>query len=243
MEVKSVAKCLKALDYILESALTQTDCGLSDIAAHLGEQSSTMRNILKTMEESGYVGRNGSKYLPGAHCNGMKRIARIAEIELNDWINRMNSIESLRNESLVIATIVNGKRIVLYRREGAANVIVSIKVDDHPALYSLVTTRIMLPFLSNDELEEFFAVNGFPGQDWPEAIDAKQRETCFAELRYNCYAEAISGELYAAAQPLFHSDGRLLGAIGVYVPKYRADELKKQEIRIALQTCTEKEQK
>ena len=133
MEVKSVAKCLKALDYILESALTQTDCGLSDIAAHLGEQSSTMRNILKTMEESGYVGRNGSKYLPGAHCNGMNRIARIAEIELNDWINRLNSMESLRNESLVIATIVNGKRIVLYRREGGTpRLIVEYKAPDIP---------------------------------------------------------------------------------------------------------------
>ncbi len=231
--VKSVLKALAALDFVMEQSMVKPGVGLSEVAGALEIQPTTARNILKTMEMAGYIGRAGDRlYVPGPKCFGMSRGARVASSLMKVMPAVLERLAADIGESLVVATLFNGMRKVLLRRQGMSPIVVETRSAEQDNMaYHLVSTRIMLAFASARELDLFVELNGLPGREW-DGIDSRQQlDEYLSRLRTAGFAEDYPGkEVYAAAFPLLDSSGMILGGLGMYMPLFRLTPERKQQI-------------
>lgn len=219
--VRSVKKALDALDRVLEARLDGRGLTLSGIAADLGEKPTTVRNILKTMEQCGYLARDGKFYVPGPKCADLRRSATAAAlIDAATPTMRHAAVET--GESFVLTALHNSRRVVLARFEGGGQVVVRAEAGMEKGPYNLVTARAMLAGADPATTARYAEVNGPPGDDWPEA-KAKGLAAALAALRQRGYAAADVGEVVGYALPLRDIDGELLGAAGCSVPRFRHD--------------------
>ena len=231
--VKSVLKALGALDFVLEQSMTRPGVGLSEIAAALAIRPTTARNILKTMEQAGYIGRAGDRlYVPGPKCHGMSRGARVSARLMKVMPPVLERLAADLGESFVGTTLFNGMRKVLLRQQGSSPIVVETRNAEQDAMaYRLVTTRIMLAFTSENELDLFIGQNGLPGREW-DGIDSRDGlEARLRQLKLAGYAEdEIPAGIYAAAFPLLDGTGMMLGALGLFLPSFRLTAGEKSRI-------------
>lgn len=235
--VRSVKKALDSLDYVVNAYLHGEGATLSDIALHLDEKQPTVRNILKTMEQCGYLGRGGKHYVPGPKCGDLRRAYRVRQL-LAVVGPLLERAARETGESLVLTTVAGARREVLARYQGGSEVVVNVNAVDGNALYRLVTTRAMLAGLSESELQAFLTENGEPGADWPAAADGKL-DAALSELRARGYAAEKVGALAAYAVPLLDGGGALLGAAGAFAPAFRTDAAHETRLLAALAAVAE----
>ncbi len=230
--VQSVLKCLSALDYLIEQSFIRPGAGLTEIATALDLRPTNVRNLLKTMEKAGYVSRpDGRLYAPGPHCRGMIRAAACRALRelLEPEIVRL---AGETGESAVLTTMVNGRRRVLFRCQGSSEVVVALPAsDERDDAWSLVTTRAMLAYLPEEELQHHVERHGFPGASWDGIADWETLRAALNRIRAAEAAEDLPRDTYAVAYPLLDAEGQLLGALGIYLPRYRARGEFKQDLR------------
>ena len=114
--VKSVMKAVAILELLANRSLENRELSLGEIAAETGLLPVTARNLLRTLEECGYVSRlRHGHYAEGPRCRELffsggvlRRLRTVAE----PWIRQ--SVAAL-GESLLLVAIVNGKRHELLR--------------------------------------------------------------------------------------------------------------------------------
>ncbi|MEG2075935.1 MAG: hypothetical protein RRY34_05465, partial [Victivallaceae bacterium] len=225
------------LDYIVEQSMLTKGVALSEVAAALSLQPSNMRNLLKTLEIAGYVGRAGKLYVPGPHCRSVVRAGR-AGSELLAYLRPViQAAASDLGESLVLATIINGQRQVLYRREGNAEIVASLSHNEGRNFYDLVTNQIIIAFMTEDERREIITLHGVPENIFPDVQCENDFFTLLDKLRQQGFAESYPSEsMYALALPLLDGQGIILGSLGVYVPAFRASDAQKQLLKNSLRT-------
>ncbi len=232
--VKSVLKALAALEFVVEESMTRPGVGLSEIARALEIQPTTARNILKTMEQAGYIARTGDRlYTGGGKCRGMSRAALVSGRLLQVIKPELAHLAHDSGESLVVTTLVNGRRKVLLRQQGGASIVVDTRnAEQEQRGYALVTTRIMLAFAAASEVDLFVARNGLPAGEWGRIHTREELNAALGELRRAGYAEAnVPAEsFYAAAFPLLDAAGMMVGALGVYLPLFRGSPEVKMEL-------------
>ena len=230
--VQSVLKCLSALDYLIEQSFDRPGAGLTEMAAALDLRPTNLRNLLKTMEQAGYVSRpDGRLYAPGPHCRGM--IRAVASRTLRELLEpEIVRLAGETGESAVLTTMVNGRRRVLCRCQGSSEVVVALPASDEPDdAWSLVTTRVMLAYLPEEELLLHVARHGFPGARWDDIADWGALHAALDRIRAAEAAEDFPRDTYAVAYPLLDAEGRLLGALGIHLPRYRAGAEFKRDLR------------
>ncbi len=224
--VKSVLKALAALDFVLEKSMVSRGAGLGEIAAGLDLQPTNTRNILKTMEQAGYIGRTPDRlYIPGPKCEAMNRTLLVGKQLISEIMPVLDALMAEFGESFVVTTLFGGRRKVLMSRKGTSPIVVETQNAERDCMiYQLVTTRIMLAFAPVHEKEAFLAANDLPSaSDWAEADTPAKLEHCLANLREAGYAEHYPGKgaIYAAAFPIIDSEGKSAGALGIYLPAFR----------------------
>jgi DNA-binding IclR family transcriptional regulator len=231
--VKSVHNALRALDFIVERHLNGKIVSLGDISSHLELQNTTVRNMLKTMEASGYVSRGEKRsYCLGYRCLDIER-SRIGGKRLVDAAARALPVLAERiGESLVLATIIGGRRNVLLRISGGDIISVDSAKADAGSGYGLVTNRIMLAYASQSELDAMIEENGFPTiAEW-EGVDSQDNLIVeLRRIREMGYAEQRGESLSSVAFPILSENGDALAAVGVYAPTFRYDTAKADYIK------------
>jgi DNA-binding IclR family transcriptional regulator len=239
--VKSVKKALDALDFVIMESISKDGVSLGEIASHLGIQNTTAHNILKTMEVCGYISRaEGRLYSPGAKCRQLTRAGAILRKLLDAAKPLMAELAEKTGESFVLTTLLNGERHVLFRAKGGGMISVESEKADNPRLYGMVTTRVMLAFAHDNEVDFFMRKNGMPGNDWNGINDIKNLNEEFLKIRKSGFAEEKKSELAALSVPLMDADGFLLGALGAYVPSFRFNREKKDILIDTLKKASQK---
>ncbi|MFA6566843.1 MAG: helix-turn-helix domain-containing protein, partial [Victivallales bacterium] len=231
VSVKSVKKALDALDFVIIESISKEGVSLGEIALRLGIQNTTAHNILKTMETCGYISRvEGRLYSPGAKCRQLARAGTVLKKLVDAASPLVAELAEKTGESFVLTTLLNGERHVLFRAKGGGTISVESEKADKPGLYSMVTTRVMLAFAPDAEVDFFIRKNGMPGNDWNGIGDIEKLNGEFLKIRKAGFAEEKNSELAALAVPLLDTDGFLLGSIGVYVPLFRFNREKKDSL-------------
>ncbi len=223
--VKVVKKALDALDCIAEHSVTGQGITLGQIAATLGIQPTTARNILRTMETCGYVARTGNKlYCPGPKCGSLSRGSIASSRLLQAAQVPLSALAHRTGEALVLTTMINGKRLVLLRANGDEPIRVSPELLEQKSVYSMVTTRIMLAFADPDEVDLFVKNTGMPGKAWD---NIKTRENLLAvleDIRAAGFAEHVSKSGVAQVAFPVTCDRKLVAALGMHLPAFRYDD-------------------
>lgn len=232
--IKSVVNAFSALEYVVAQGLRQDEAALPDIAAHLGLQKTTARNLLRTLEQCGYLRRTArGVYAAGKHCETLARSSGGYAALRERALPVMNRLAEATGETFGLAVLFNGHRFCICRVVGGASIAVKPEVVDEGRCYDAVTTRTLLAFASVVEQRAFIASNGLPPEsEWPEAFG--DEDALFGQLREIRRAGGGSfsrDSIIAIAAPLMDSGGALVAALGTYAPAFRSDEKRLGELR------------
>lgn len=238
--VKSVHNALKALDLIVELHLNGKSVTLGEVSTYLGLRNTTVRNMLKTMEESGYVSRGEKRsYTLGSRCFDIER-ARVGGKRLLEAAGGvLSALADQIGESLVLATIIGGRRNVLLRVSGGNVISVDSAKADGGGGYELVTNRVMFAYASPGELQSAIEANGLPAVgEWENVESYEDMVVELRRIRKIGYAEQCGESLCSAAFPILSENGDALASVGVYIPTFRYEDAKfeyiKNEIKEAI---------
>lgn len=221
--VRSVRKALELLEMIVLDDPARKGITLTDLAKRMGMLPNSTRNILKTMLVCGFADQNQEgRYVPGPKILAIGRVnyfdkARLARIErlLLEFSN------SIREDS-VFTILYQGRRIALAKAHSAQ--IIKIEPEKESVdLYTLPTGRVLAAYASPEELKTIVKLNGWPGKSWNNISNPANMEAALCALKKEggCVINPDSNQIASMAAPVLNSKGKLIGAIGAYVPCFR----------------------
>ena len=224
--IQSIERALTALDYLVLQSLSGEGAPLQDIAERMGVASSTAHNILKTMVQCGYVGRDeAGHYVLGPRCRDIARGSTLSGGLLAAATGAVHALSERTGESVVVATLACGQRHPVLRAEGQSVIRVGSNVEAGASFFSLVTGRVLAAWASAEELAEILQFQGYPGASWDGIHDDASLAAALNAVREVGYAaqdEADRG-LASLAVPVLEPGGQLVAALGVHLPAMRAE--------------------
>ncbi|MDD3927556.1 MAG: helix-turn-helix domain-containing protein [bacterium] len=241
--IQSIKRALDLLDLLAEEGLGREGLTLQTIARHLNIAAPTAHNILRTMSVCGYIEQDREhRYRLGSKCRDMVRSVALSGALLNRVSGIIHLLAEETGEAVVLATLVNGRRRVVLRAASHQLLRVDPSAEKHNAMFEVVTGRVLAAFASPDELEVVIEVNGLPGKLWKGISD---RETLIKELGLireqrldeECLTERGTASLCV---PVLDAEGRILAAIGIHLPAFRAGEERMIIIRAATKKAAER---
>ena len=239
--VQSVKRALDALDYVAAECIARDGVRLGEIADNLGLKATTMRNILRTMEACGYMGRTEDRlYRPGHRCARLAFGGAHVRALLSAARPAMDALAESTGESLVLTCLAGGTRRVLARHEGGHLLTVNAQRMDEGNPYRLVTTRVLLAHAHPDEVRAFVARCGAPGGLWDSATTAEQVREAAHKLRDRRVTEYHPSEdVVALACPVEAGITGVPVALGMYLPSVRYGPERADQLRSALAEMAE----
>ncbi len=221
--VKSVKKALAILELVHEYAGKNRYVTLREVAERTGILPVTARNLLRTLEECGYVRRSAhGRYECGLRSfellrSGGMMIQRV--VPLARPILERAAAET--GEAFMLVTLSNGKRVELIRAGADAG----MRHQANEELFRMRTARVILAWYSTEQLDYFLKHYRLPtAEEWPETGGTRDGLARILEaIRHNGGCNDTSGSMAALAVPLFTASDEILGSLGCYAPLERTD--------------------
>lgn len=195
-----------------------------DIADEVGMSKGTVHCHLATLEEAGYVVKDGAEYTLGFRVIDLAHHAK-NRVSIYDFVT--TEVDTLAEESgeLALFTVEEGgEGVCLYMAEGESAVKTEAYVGYRNELYHTAVGKAMLAFMPADERDRIIEATDFEALT-PNTItdDATLRDE-LEEIReegiaYN-HGETIAG-LVGAGAPIRDQDGTVYGAVSVIGPERR----------------------
>lgn len=213
---------------------------MTEIADTLKINRATCANILKTLVELGYLEKNELKkgYSLGYQLykitGSNDRISSILEFShpiIDEMAHKIN-------ESTILSTIRNDRRILLY--QVLCNHEIQVKAKTESTVYRTTTGRLQLAYFGRQKLEDFIKIAGMPGEEWPEASTREKLEEELSAIRKKKLLLTINkNHVVGLAAPLFHNEN-IVAAIGIYLPDIRFSPEKLKQLESALSEAADK---
>lgn len=231
--VESLRRGLQILE-LLSSDLSGRGLSLAVIAEAMGLQRTTAHNLLKTLQLCGYAANLGE----GRYQVGWK-VARLEREQILSHFNRglamraLGALSEKTGESLVLAILSGGRRRVVARAGSSQDVRVNLDQIEPVAmrLWETVTGWILAAFSLPDEQAALMAQEGLPeGYGSAAEVVAACRR-----ISRRGHVSAQNEALYSAAVPVLGGRQLLLGALGIYLPRFRFQPAREGELIEILQ--------
>lgn len=240
--VKSVKKALQILDLLTDRALENKPLTLQDVAAETGILPVTARNLLRTLEEGGYARRIGhGKYEEGErnytrlHAGGILRQLKQTAQPL-----MQRKIEEL-GESLLLVTIIDGKRVELLRCQAPSDRLHEPEWGANEDFYRMRTTRVLLAWFREEQMEYFVHRHGLPTpEEWQECAGTQEglaKELSRIRTAGGCCDR--HGQFAAVAVPILIGANECIASLGCYAPLARTDMARMRGIFSMLHLCAQ----
>ena len=189
---------------------------LSDVARSAGIPAATARRCLLTLEEIGYVTRNGRNFLL------RPKVLELGAAYLDsmgiEYLMK-NHLEELARSTADSAAlcVLDGTDVVYVAR---ASVRTLVRLEAHvgsrfPA-HATSTGRVMLAGLSSDRLQRYFETTKFQSLTERTVTDPNKLRALVEECRRNGYSvveDELAYGVIAIAIPVFDSQGRVVAAL------------------------------
>ncbi len=241
--VKSVTKAITILELLTSHTIEDKALTLAEISEAAGILPVTARNLLRTLEECGYAERVGhGKYREGDRClklfrgeGILRRLKDVAKPIIDRTVFELG-------ESLLLVAIVNNRRIELIRSKALDDNMLEPQWDANARFYNMRTTRAILAWYSEEELNEFITANGLPNEkDWPEAANSRDNlDNELKKIRENGGCCEIAVNYAAIAVPILTTSGEVVASLGCYSKLSRTDRIRATGIQKILQDCVSK---
>jgi DNA-binding IclR family transcriptional regulator len=209
------------------------EAGLAELAAAAGLQKTTLHNILKTLVELGAVRRTPG----GGYALGPK-LVELAErefrrISLQPLAQRIaDDLAAELRETVVISTLRGVERFIVGFALGPQELTVRLDVTTRRSPFDASTGRVLLAYLSEQELDRVVEHWGMPGELWREVTDRTSLDAALAEIRRTGLAlhRHSQGEFQTVAAPVPGPDRRPWAAIGIRMPASRFQNGQREQV-------------
>lgn len=227
--VKSVKKALAILELVHEYAGSNRYVMLQEVAAKTGILPVTARNLLRTLEECGYVLRSGhGRYECGPRSFELLRSGGMIQrvIPLARPILERAAAET--GEAFMLVTLANGKRVELIR-VGADS---GMRYQANEELYLMRTARVILAWYPVEQLDYFLEHYRLPApEEWPETGGTREGlNRVLKAIRRDGGCNETTANMAALAVPLLSTSDEILGSLGCYAPLERTDLVRRTGI-------------
>jgi DNA-binding IclR family transcriptional regulator len=238
--VKSVTKALKILELLIGRSADNRVLTLAEVEKATGILPATARNLLRTLEECGYVHRRAhGQYEEGERCYNLLRsggiIRKLREISTPIIERTCRDL----SESLLLVSIVNGNRLELIRSQTEDDRMERPSWQANADLYRMRTTRAILAWFSSEQLSFFVERNGLPAADeWPECantLEGLKNELKVIRRQGGCNDR--QGGFAALAVPILTGANEVVASLGCYAPLERTDMARATGIFKMIQDC------
>lgn len=240
--VKSVEKALAIVECLTSQTLENTTLTLAEISQATGILPVTARNLLRTLEACGYASRvRHGHYREGDRCTRLFRAEGVLRKlrEVAEPIMR-NTVSDL-GESLLLVSLIRNKRVELLRCQARDDRLVAPQWSANENCYQMRTTRTILAWLTDKQLQSFIEANDMPSlEDWPECkntMDQLKKE--LKKIRSNGGCADVHGPYAAIAVPILTTGNEVIASLGCYVPIARADKPRTAGIFKMLHDCAQ----
>ena len=234
--IQVLDRAFEVLDY-----LATTDgnmAGLSQIESACGIQKTTLSNILKTMENAGYIAhpqkrkgyRLGYKfYLLAGPDFAFKKIERIAADE-------MKRLHDIFSETVVLAAEHKGKRVILKVLECSEGI--SARISHSSDIYQSATGRVILANYPEARIRAIASSIGLPEPtSWHGILSADDLLKELAIIRKDGFSiSSDHPDVKGIAVPILVGKSPV-ASIGVCLPKFRCTTGRIDLIRDVLGEC------
>lgn len=241
--VKSVKKAFSILELLTGPAASDRGLTLAEISRTTGLLPVTARNLLKTMEECGYVRRIGhGKYREGDKCarlfqleGVLQRLKEVADPLVRQMVQELG-------ESVLLVSIIHNRRVELLRVQGPQDHMIDPQWYANEKFYQMRTTRAVLAWLNDEQLTSFLSAHGLPTtEDWPECGKTTAGlNKQLATIRKEGGCHDIHGGQYALAVPILTASNQVAGSLGCYASCLRTDLPRATGIFQMLHDCASK---
>jgi DNA-binding IclR family transcriptional regulator len=208
---------------VLEGLVALDGAGVSELAEHLGIAKSTAHRHLTTLEQSGYLVREGNAYNIGLKFLQLGEYSRHTRPGYNLTKRIVDEIAQETEERSVFMVEEHGEAVYLYRGIGPRAVTTDSTVGTRRPIHTIAGGKAILSRLPEERVE---AIIDKLGLDALTQSTITSRERLYEELdaireqgvAYN-RAEAIEG-LNAVAVPVTNGP-KVVGALSVSGPANR----------------------
>lgn len=221
--IQSVQRSLEIIDILQKTG----GANIKEIADEIGITNGSTHSHLATLNENGYVVKDGNQYKLGLrfvelahHVKDRIEVDAIATSEVD-------KLAEQSGERALFTVEEGGKGICLYTAEGAEAVQTEVYVGYRNQLYHTAVGKAMLAFMPEAKRDRIIEQTEFEAKTSSTITDEAELRAELEEIReegiaYN-YGETIQG-LVGVGAPIRAQDGTLYGAISIIGPVRRIDE-------------------
>lgn len=219
--IQSVHRALDVLEYLADHPGQPQ--ALGDIASAVGLNLSTCANLLKTLVSRSYaeqpVPRGGYSLGPMAHYLVRRgpyhgELVGRAEPPLRELARAVP-------ENYVLARLHQGRLFMLCQVEGVGDLQVREEIVLADDVYRTANGRLLLAYLAPEELAEWVAARGLPGEVWPEVTSEGELRAALETIHQaGTYEDVMNQQIARASYPVREGD-RVVAALGVFAPAFR----------------------
>lgn len=225
--IQSIIKAMNIIEYL--AANSNREVALKEIANALDMDHGTCVNIIKTLASRGYVQQSAprSGYKFGYMFYKLTNTAMVHEELTKIAREDVERLGYTTNESAILSTIKNDKRIVLFYTTPNRELFVRPNIDK--SVYTANTGRVILANYSPEHIERFIIRNSLPTrEEWPAIYENEQPDLEFRrklnKIRSLGYEiDKDPNGIVGFAAPLWRG-GHVVGSVGIYMPASRLND-------------------
>lgn len=241
--IESLAKGLQILRLFDENTVSLR---LRDICDRTGIPMPTAFRIVSTLEEDGFLDRTADGvFLPGVSVLTLGSAALRGSSLVQVSTRPLRHLAEVTGETVNMGVLSGDKVLYLVRIKNADLVTANVQVGSTlPAVYTSMG-KLLLAWLSPDELDARLDEGSFTGQAGPNAIRSRaelaDRLASIRDLGYSIQDQELAHGLRSISAPVFGLEPAPLAAINIAVATSRHDveSLKTDLLPILLQTAQE----
>lgn len=218
--VQTVETALEIFEFIK----TADRATLTEIADHVGFAKSTILRHLSTLENNGFVVRNGDTYQLGLRFLDYGIHVRTFSDLYQVGRERADQLAEETGGKVWLIAMETGKSIHLHRASSTHTITTDARVGQRRRLHQLAAGKAMLASLSDSEITEIISRYGLPKQT---EYTITEQELLFEELdavRKRGYAynreESVEG-LHSIGAAVHDATGNPIGGLSVSGPASR----------------------
>jgi DNA-binding IclR family transcriptional regulator len=221
--VRTTEKTLRIVE-----ALKENEGGhVTRLAEQLGMSKSTVHNHLATLEENGYVVKDGDTYRLGlkfldlgGYTRSQMKLFRIAKPKVKQMAEETGEVANLLTEE-------NGMGVYLFRAKGEQAVDLDTYVGHRTHLHYTAQGKAILAHMPESRVQEIIETYGLPKATPNTITDPDELFAELEKIRERGYAtheeERLMG-LRSIAAPIQPDNGVACGSISISAPASRMED-------------------
>lgn len=238
--IQVVERALRLLELVGENPREAHP--LRELAAASGLKTPTASRIIRTLVNLGYLEQSGCRqgYTLGRKAYELTENPGYSPALIEAALPSMKEFSERTREYICLSVLEGDSRVILYNIMSTHPVqVITGSFPKRETPYRSVSGRVLLAHQPSEKQKAFLLRNGPPGDEWKEIRSGAQLKKTLDRIAHQEFLVEEREDITALAVPVFLS-GRVVAAVGSFIPGYRFHDKHKQAILELLSALPEK---